>query len=151
MLTLTNEMKREIIMEHYNSPNNKVEDISSIPGYENFKNIRMDSDSCIDDITIYLGIDENKKIKEAYFSGVACAISTASTDILCDMVKGKSEEDALYIIKQYENMLYEKEYDSEVLEELNAFSETHKQAARIKCATLGATGIEMIINGEENE
>lgn len=150
MLSLTNEMKREIIMEHYNSPNNKIEDISKISNFENFKKIRMDSDSCIDDITIYLEI-ENDLIKNAYFSGVACAISTASTDILCDMIKNKSEKDALYIISQYENMLYEKEYDSEVLEELNAFSETHKQAARIKCATLGAVGINKIINGENDE
>ena len=150
MLSLTNEMKREIIMEHYNSPNNKVEDITKISNFKNFRKIRMDSDSCIDDITIYLDI-ENDVIKNAYFSGVACAISTASTDILCDMVKNKSEKDALYIISQYENMLYEKEYDSEVLEELNAFSETHKQAARIKCATLGAFGISKILNGENDE
>ncbi len=150
MLSLTNEMKREIIMEHYNSPNNKIDDFTSIENYQNFKKIRMDSDSCIDDITIYLDIVDGV-IKSAYFSGVACAISTASTDILCDMIKGKSEKDALYIIEQYKNMLFEKEYDSEVLEELNAFSETHKQAARIKCATLGAEGINKIINGENDE
>lgn len=146
MPTLTNEMKREIILEHYSSPNNK----KTPENIKEYKSIRMDSDSCIDDITIYLKIDNNI-IKDAFFDGVACAISTASTDILCDLIKGKNEKEALYIIEQYENMLHEKEHDSQVLDELNAFSETYKQAARIKCASLGANGISIIINGDSNE
>lgn len=66
----------------------------------------MDSDSCIDDLTIYLKI-ENDVIKDAFFNGVGCAISTASTDILCDIIKGKSEKDALEIIENYHHMLHE--------------------------------------------
>ena len=105
----------------------------------------MDSDSCIDDITIYLKIDNNV-IKEACFDGVACTISTTSTDILCSLVENKTFEEAMYIIEQYKNMIYEKEFDEEALDELIVFINTHKQAARIKCATLGSTGIEKIIN-----
>lgn len=146
MPTLTNDMKREIILEHYSTPDNK----QTPDDKTKYKAIRMDSDSCIDDITIYLDI-ENDVIKDAMFDGVACAISTSSTDILCDMVKGKNAKEALNIIEQYENMLHEKPYDQELLEELNAFSETYKQAARIKCASLGAQGISKIIKGEEDE
>lgn len=144
MLSLTDEIKREIILDHYSSPNNK-KDIND----ESYKKIRMDSDSCIDDITIYLKI-ENKIIKDAAWNGVACAISSASTDIFCDLVKEKSEEEALYLIEEYKNMIFEKEYEEEILDELNAFSNTHKQAARIKCATIGCEGIKKIINGEED-
>lgn len=146
MPTLTNDMKREIILEHYSTPDNK----QTPDDKTKYKAIRMDSDSCIDDITIYLDI-ENDVIQDAMFDGVACAISTSSTDILCDMVKGKNAKEALNIIEQYENMLHEKSYDQELLEELNAFSETYKQAARIKCASLGAQGISKIIKGEEDE
>lgn len=147
MLTLTDEMKREIILDHYKNPSNKIENPIEDKDY---KKIRMDSDSCIDDITIYLKI-ENNIIKDAFFNGIGCAISTASTDILCDLVKGKKEQEALNIIENYHNMLHELPYDEEVLEELNAFSNTYKQAARIKCASIGSVGIDKIIEGDKDE
>ena len=105
----------------------------------------MDSESCIDNIKIFIK-EKDGVIEDACFDGVACAISTASTDILCDMVVGKTIDQANYIIEQYENMIYEKEYDDSVLEELIAFMNTHKQASRIKCATIGFTGVSSIIN-----
>ena len=109
-ISINPNMMREIIMDHYNNPINKrtPEDL------ENYKTIRMDSDSCIDDITIYLKIDNNV-IKEACFDGVACTISTTSTDILCSLVENKTFEEAMYIIEQYKNMIYEKEFDEEIL------------------------------------
>lgn len=134
-------MSREIIMDHYSNPLNKREPENK----EEYQTIRMDSDSCIDDITIYLKIDGDK-IVDACFYGVACTISTSSTDILCEMIKNKSFKEALYIIEQYKNMIYEKPFDESILEELLAFVNTHKQAARIKCATLGFNGCEEIIN-----
>ena len=146
MLTLTDEMKREIILDHYKSPSNKKENIDT----SNYKSIRMDSDSCIEDLTIYLKI-ENNIIKDAFFNGIGCAISTASTDILCDLVINKTEEDAINIINNYHHMLHEESYDENVLEELNAFSNTYKQAARIKCASIGSIGIDKIISGENKD
>ena len=145
-ISINPQMMREIIMDHYNNPIHK-EVPTDLTGY---KKIRMDSDTCIDDITIYLKI-EGDKIVDACFDGVACTISTASTDILCDLIKGKSEKDALYIIEQYKNMIYEKEFDDSVLDELIVFINTHKQAARIKCATLGPLGVEEIINGKDDK
>lgn len=145
-ISINPQMMREVIMDHYNSPINKKVP-SSLEGY---KKIRMDSDSCIDDITIYLKI-ENDIITDACFDGVACTISTASTDILCELIKNKSTKDALYIIEQYKNMIYEKEFDDSVLDELIVFINTHKQAARIKCATIGPIGVEDIIDGKDDK
>lgn len=140
------QMMREIIMDHYNNPLHK-----NVPqNLEGYKKIRMDSDSCIDDITIYIKIEDDKII-DACFEGVACTISTSSTDILCDLIIGKSVKDALYIVEQYKNMIYEKDFDDSVLDELIVFINTHKQAARIKCATLGPNGVEDIINGKDDK
>lgn len=145
-ISISPQMMREIIMDHYNNPLNK-----KVPtDLANYKSIRMDSDSCIDDITIYLKI-VGDKIVDASFDGVACTISTASTDILCELIKEKSTKDALYIVEQYKNMIYEKEFDDSVLDELIVFINTHKQAARIKCATLGSNGIEDIIDGKSDK
>ena len=145
-ISISPQMMREIIMDHYNNPINK-----KVPSdLTDYKSIRMDSDSCIDDITIYLKI-VGDKIVDASFDGVACTISTASTDILCELIKEKSTKDALYIVEQYKNMIYEKEFDDSVLDELIVFINTHKQAARIKCATLGSNGIEYIIDGKSDK
>jgi nitrogen fixation NifU-like protein len=143
-ISLDPQMMREIIMDHYSDPDNKKvpEDLSG------YLKIRMDSDSCIDDITIYLK-SENGKIVDASFDGIGCTISTASTDILCNLIKGKSVKDALYILKQYDNMIFEKPYDETVLDEAIVFKNTHKQAARIKCAMIGCRGLEDLMEGKE--
>ena len=60
-------------MDHYNDPLNKT----TPKNPESFKNIRMDSTSCIDDITIYLKT-ENNVIVDCKFDGVACTICTIS-------------------------------------------------------------------------
>lgn len=145
-ISINPQMMREIIMDHYNNPLHK-----NVPqNLEGYKKIRMDSDSCIDDITIYIKIEDDKII-DACFEGVACTISTSSTDILCDLIIGKTLKDALYIVEQYKNMIYEKDFDDSVLDELIVFINTHKQAARIKCATLGPSGVEDIINGKDDK
>lgn len=133
-------MMREIIMDHYSSPRNK----KTPQNMDGFQSIHMDSTSCIDDIMVYVKVINNI-IEEAYFDGVACAISTSSTDIMCDLVKGKTKEDANYIINQYLNMINEKEFDESVLDEALVFINTSKQAARIKCATIGWNGLRELI------
>ena len=135
-ISINPQMMREIIMDHYNNPLHK-----NVPqNLEGYKKIRMDSVKIEDD-----------KIIDACFEGVACTISTSSTDILCDLIIGKSLKDALYIVEQYKNMIYEKDFDDSVLDELIVFINTHKQAARIKCATLGPSGVEDIINGKDDK
>ena len=42
-------------------------------------------------------------------------------------------------------MLHEEPYDEDLLEEANAFRNTSKQAARIRCATIGVRAVETII------
>ena len=146
-IELTPLMMREIIMDHYSSPRAKKtpEDVSS------FLTMHSSSVNCIDDIDFFLKIDEDEIVKEAYWNGVACAISTASTDILCDLLLGKSKKDALYIINQYDLMIHEEPYDKDVLGEALAFMNTSKQAARIHCALIGWETAKKLIEGKEDE
>ena len=142
MLTLTNDMMRSIIMDHYSNPTNKHE-----PNSDKFEKIHMHSDNCIDDLNIFLLV-ANDIVKDACFEGVACTISTASTDIMCDLLKGKNIEEAKNIIKQYDNMIHEQPFDEEVLEEAIVFINTSKQAARIRCATIGWNAADAILKGK---
>ena len=130
-ISLTNEMMRAIIMDHSSNPTNK-----HVPSKEEYEKEHMHSDNCIDDLDIYLKV-ENGIVVDACFEGVACTISLSSTDIMCDLMKGKTIEKARYMIEQYQHMMHEEPFDDEVLDEAVVFVNTSKQAARIRCATIG--------------
>ena len=131
MPTLTNDMMRSIIMDHYSNPQNKHQ-----PPKEGYEKVHMHSDNCIDDLDIYLKVVDGKVV-DACFEGIACTISLSSTDIMCDLMKGKTIEEARYMIEQYNHMMHEEPFDDEVLDEAIVFVNTSKQAARIRCATIG--------------
>ena len=146
-ISLSPQMMRQIIMEHYDNPTFKHKPESNIEKYES---INMNSSNCIDDITIYL-LNDNGAVSDCCFDGVACTISTASTDIMCQLLIGKSFDEALYIIDQYKHMIREEDYDDTVLDEAIVFMNTSKQAPRIKCATIGWDGMEEIIHSCSKE
>ena len=139
MPILTNQMMRSIIMDHYSNPIHK-----HLPDGEGYEKYHMHSDNCIDNLDIYLKV-ENNIVVSACFEGVACTISTSSTDIMCDLLKGKTVEEAKYAIKQYDNMIHELPFDEEVLDEAVVFINTSKQAARIRCATIGWNAANQIL------
>ncbi len=137
---------RELIMDHYQYPHNH-----NLTDGEGYNSVHMASDSCIDDITVQSKI-ENGKIEDIRFDGVACTISTASTSMMTDLLKGKTIDEAKAIINEYFNMIDAKEYDPDVLEEAVAMKNVYKQANRIKCATIGWKAInQMIEESEENK
>ncbi|MCQ2815006.1 MAG: SUF system NifU family Fe-S cluster assembly protein [Bacilli bacterium] len=138
-ISLDNNMMRQIIMDHYSNPINKHQ-----PKDDGFAKVHMHSDNCIDDLDIFLKVN-NDVVVDACFDGVACTISTASTDIMCDLLKGKTKNEALYMIEQYHHMMHEENFDADVLEEAIVFINTSKQAARIRCATIGWNAADNIL------
>lgn len=133
-------LRREIILDHYNNPVNKglVDDKDYIT-----KNTNVES--CIDNIDIMLKV-EDEIIKDIRFDGEACAISTSATSIMIDTLIGKSVIDAKKILENYENMIHEKEYDENILGELNVYSEIGKQPNRKGCALLPRNAISYILD-----
>ena len=109
----------------------------------------MASESCIDDIYVQSKIRDGI-VEDVRFDGVACTISTASTSIMSELLRGKSVEEAKEIIANYFHMIDQREYDEEKLEEAVAFHNVGSQANRIKCATIGWKAMkEMIEESEE--
>ena len=141
---LTPEMMRAIIMDHYSSPRHKLTPEGD------YLSTHSSSVNCIDDIDVYLKFGQDEKVEDAAWNGTACAISTASSDILCDLLLGKTAEEAEKIIAEYNHMIHEEPYDSSVLEEALAFANTSKQAARIHCATIGWDAMEELIKGHHH-
>jgi len=138
-IELTPALMREIIMDHYSNPRHK-----QTPEGKGYISTHSSSVNCIDDIDVFLK-EKDGIVIDALWSGIACAISTASTDILCDLLIGKSSKEAHYIIEQYHHMIAEEPYDAEVLNEALAFMNTSKQAARIHCATIGWDAMEKLL------
>ncbi|MBQ9036492.1 MAG: SUF system NifU family Fe-S cluster assembly protein [Erysipelotrichaceae bacterium] len=136
---------RQIIMDHYEYPRHHK--LLNDPAY---RMTHMASESCIDDIHVQAKIN-NGIIEDVNFDGKACTISTASTSIMADLVKGKSIEEARKIINEYYAMINGEAYDEEMLEEAIALQGVSKQANRIKCATIGWHGLEQLINESEAE
>lgn len=134
---------RSIIMDHYEYPRNH-----ELTEKEDYKKKHMASESCIDDIYVQAKIEDGI-VEDIRFDGVACTISTASTSIMSELLKGKTTQEAKHIIENYYQMIDQKEYDEELLEEAVAFHNVGKQANRIKCATIGWKAMEEMI--EESE
>ena len=128
------ELKRSIILDNYqNSYHKRRMDDSYIK--INSRNV-----SCIDNIDLYVNIDNNI-IKEIYFDGEACVISISSASIMCRLLEGKTIDEAIDIIKNYDNMIEEREYSSDILGEACVYDDVSKQPSRKTCATLTWNGL----------
>ena len=134
------ETKREIILDNYQNPTNRglVEDAT-------YKKANTRSSSCIDNIDLMMKIEDGKVV-DACFDGEACAICTSSTSIIVKSLIGKSVDEAKNIIKNYQNMINEEDYNPEVLGELNAFDEIYLQPARKNCALLSSKSAVKILD-----
>lgn len=142
-IVMDKDIKRSIILDNYQNPNNK-----RVSGTDYIK-INTRNVSCIDNLDIYLKIEDNI-IKDISFEGEACVISISSTNILSNLLIGKTKEEGIYLIDNYLKMINEEEYDKEVLKELLVFGDTSKQPSRIKCATLSANGIKKFLEEDHS-
>lgn len=132
------ELRREIILDNYQNPFNK-----KVPSGDYIK-VNTNNESCIDNIDIYFKIENNTLIDIA-FDGEACAISTSATSIMLKNLIGKTLEEIKVIIDNYKNMINEKEYDKEILKDLNCYDEIYLQPNRKTCALLPVKAIEKVL------
>ena len=127
--------KREVILEHYQNPVNRVQE-----DVEGYVKVNSNNESCIDNINLFIKFNDNK-IEDIKFSGEACAISTASTSIMIQNLIGMDVEEALDYINNFTKMLNEEEYEAKDFKDAVVFDETYKQANRRTCVTLPYKGI----------
>lgn len=138
------DLKRSIILEHYQNPKNKglIKD-------DNYIKVNMNNESCIDEINLMVKIEDDK-ISDIRFDGEACAICTSATSIMVDTLIGKTIKEAEKIIKNYYNMIDEKDYDDDILEQAIVYNDIYRQPNRKKCALLPWWGIEKSLKEKKN-
>ena len=141
---MDNELRREIIMDNYMYPYNK-----EVPSdKENFIKVNSNNESCIDNIDIYLKIEDDT-IKKIYFDGEACAISTSATSVMIKLLENKKISEVLELCSAYETMIEEGTIDENLGEAL-AYNEIYKQQNRKHCALLPWLGLKKALEKYES-
>ena len=117
---------------------------NSIKTHNKYKLIDKDKEehghnpSCGDDITLQVKFDGDMISKISYI-GHGCAISIASTNIMIDLLKGKTKKEAIKLIDSFLKMVNGDKIEDDELAKIGdarAFKNISKIPARVKCATL---------------
>ena len=122
----------ELIAEHSQSRENR----RTLPNVTIRE--RGHNPSCGDEIILELEIADGV-IKDAAFSGTGCAISQASTDMMIELMRGKTVDEARRLAELFIAMIQGEVTDDAQLDELDeaaALKNISTMPARVKCATL---------------
>ena len=106
--------------------------------------------SCGDELKIFVKMNEdNTIIEELSFTGRGCAISEASANIMSEILKGKTKEEAKKILTTFFNMIKLNETNDqkliEILGDAYAFKNIAYMPSRVKCAFLSWKTLEQIL------
>jgi len=145
VINVNKEYKRDILLDHYQNPRNKglIDDNSYIKA-------NMNNESCIDEVNLMVKI-KDKKMEDIKFDGEACAICTSASSIMTETLIGKTIDEVKEILQNYLNMIDEKAYNEQILEQAIVYDDIYKQPNRKKCALLPWWGIEKILNELDQE
>ena len=138
-------LRREIILENYQNPDNKglIDDAG-------YLKVNTNSESCIDNLDFMMKIEDGI-VRDIRFDGEACAISTSASSIMTKILIGKNVDEVKNILINYKNMIEEKDYDRDILGELNVYDQICKQPNRKNCALLPMVSVEKMLRELENE
>ena len=144
------ELYQEVILDHGRAPRNfgKPDRVS----HEAHGNNPL----CGDKVTIYLQVDDGV-VKDIGFEGQGCAISTASTSMMTEVLKGKTLDEAHALFHRFHSLVTgcdesaggenDPNLDCEALERLSVLSGVREFPMRVKCATLCWHTMEAAVKG----
>ena len=139
---MDNELRRQTILDNYMHPSNKI-----IPSDSNYIKTNTNNVSCIDNLDIYVLIEDNI-IKDVKFDGEACAIATSAASIMTKLLQNKTITEVKKLYANYKEMLESGKLNTN-LGEAQAFSDIYKQPNRKTCALLPWEGMIKAINEYE--
>jgi nitrogen fixation NifU-like protein len=132
-MSLTDELYRETILDHYHQPRNRGTLENPTVQIEGINPL------CGDELTLYMDVAEGK-IKDVKLEAKGCSINMASGSIMTELVSGQSLEAARKVIETFKEMMLSKSKEPlelpEELEDLEALQGVKKYPVRIKCALL---------------
>ncbi|MCZ6765979.1 MAG: SUF system NifU family Fe-S cluster assembly protein [bacterium] len=124
------DLYQEMILDHYKNPRNFHIMEGANRRAEGYNPL------CGDRVTVYLLI-ENDTITDVSFEGSGCAICTASTSVMTELLKGQSFEEAEALFASFRGLVTaDPSATVENMGKLAAFTGVREFPVRIKCATL---------------
>ncbi len=125
------DLYQEILLDHYKRPRN----FGPLPDLD--REAEGYNPLCGDRVQIRLKLDGDR-LAEVRFEGSGCAISTASTSMMTEAVRGKSRREVGELFELFRAAVTGDEPEPLAeLGELAALSGVRQFPMRVKCATLG--------------
>lgn len=106
--------------------------------------------TCGDELNLHLKIKDGV-IEDASWTGIGCAISKGSADMMSDLIMGETVERASYLAGLFHRLVIgEKlnEKEREELDEVVSLESISKMPARVKCAELAWRTLEEILKSQ---
>jgi len=137
------DLYQEVIFDHNRNPRNFRVIENADRQVEGFNPL------CGDRLTLFLTV-KGDVIEDASFQGSGCAISTASVSLMTEIIKGKTEAEALQLFETFHQMTTGKkeEIQLEVVGKLAVLAGVREYPARVKCATLAWHTLDAAIKNE---
>ena len=126
------ELYQEMILDHYKSPRNHHKIDGANHHAEGYNPL------CGDRVTVYLLL-EGDTIEDLSFEGSGCAICTASSSLMTEVLKGKTLAEAEAHFGKFRDLVTSDpsgDPDGDGLGKLAIFAGVREYPIRIKCATL---------------
>lgn len=136
-MSLSDELYRETILDHYHHPRNQG--VIDDPSVE----VEGVNPLCGDELTLFLDISTDAAaplvIKDVKIKTRGCSINTASSSMMTELIAGKSLDDAEKFASIFKTMMLNKDEEIELpedMEDLEALQGVKRYPVRIKCALL---------------
>jgi nitrogen fixation NifU-like protein len=133
-MSLSDELYRETILDHYHNPRNQGTLEQATAEAEGVNPL------CGDELTLFLDVDKDKdQIKDIKIKSRGCSINTASGSMMSELMAGLPLEKAEELINLFKSMMLEKDKEvvlPEEMEDLEALQGVKRYPVRIKCALL---------------
>lgn len=128
---ISQELYRQVIMDHYKNPFNKVE--VDVDGYLKREALNP---SCGDHITVYVDYD-GEKINDIKFQGTGCSICCASASVMTNELMGLTKPEIIEKVEKFNEIIHNADESSlSMFEDAQAFVGIKSFPARFKCAYL---------------
>lgn len=142
----TSDLYSPALLEHSSDPDYKYQMDDPTCTHEGV------NPTCGDDLTLSLRIDDQGVIEEAAFTGVGCAVSQASADMMADLIVGKTAQEALELCDLFKRMARGEVADPQELEPLGeaaCLKSVARMPARVKCAELAWRTLDEMLAGQK--
>ncbi|NNF62346.1 MAG: SUF system NifU family Fe-S cluster assembly protein [Gammaproteobacteria bacterium] len=135
------DLYRDVILDHNKTPRNfrRIEPATHTA--------RGFNPLCGDKLTVYLVMDDDI-VNDVAFEGTGCAISVASSSLMTEAVKGKTESQARELFGQMHELLAGNGADAATLGKLAALGGVRQFPTRVKCASLAWHALAAALDGE---